>query len=77
MRNQFFLEALSLTLFGMGFVFVFLVLMVIFTSIMSFIIERIQPVYNRPSLIDQAPVAEIDTKIKAIIEAAINMHLKR
>ena len=77
MRNQFFLEALSLTLFGMGFVFVFLVLMVIFTSIMSFIIDKIQPVYNRFSVIDQAPVTEIDTKIKAIIEAAINMHLKR
>ena len=77
MRNHFFLEALTLTLFGMGFVFVFLLLMVIVTSIMSLIIEKTQPVYNSPSLLNQDPVTEIDTKTRAIIVAAIKMHTKR
>ena len=39
-------EAINLTLFGMGFVFVFLALMVIVTSAMSLLVSTFQPNLN-------------------------------
>ena len=39
-------EGLTLMLFGMGFVFVFLALMVIVTNLMSFLVAKIQPAIN-------------------------------
>ncbi|CAB9540186.1 Oxaloacetate decarboxylase Na(+) pump, gamma chain (EC 4.1.1.3) [uncultured Gammaproteobacteria bacterium] len=64
-------EALNLTLFGMGFVFLFLTLLVFVTKLMSIIIQRI----NR-----QASVAvngmddELDEETKFVIEEAIKIH---
>jgi oxaloacetate decarboxylase gamma subunit len=77
MNNQFIDQALSLTLFGMGFVFVFLVLMVFATNLMSFLIEKIQPAINDASTLTPEPITEIDEKTRAIIEAAIKMHTQR
>ena len=46
MDNNLVAEAINLTLFGMGFVFVFLALMVVVTTMMSLIVKRFQPNLN-------------------------------
>ena len=70
-------EALTLTLFGMGFVFLFLALMVVVTNLMSLLVAKIQPATNDASALDSDPIIEIDEKTRAIIEAAIKMHTQR
>jgi oxaloacetate decarboxylase (Na+ extruding) subunit gamma len=70
-------DAITLTMFGMGFVFVFLALMVIVTNLMSKLLAKIQPVINvSPSMSSESSI-EIDEKTRAIIEAAIKMHIQR
>jgi len=77
MENNLLNEALNLTMFGMGFVFVFLALMVVVTNLMSLLVRKIQPAISvAPSAISNSSV-EIDEKTRAIIEAAIKMHLQR
>jgi len=76
MDNNFVSEALNLTMFGMGFVFVFLALMVFVTNVMSLLVAKIQPRINVPPL-NSDPSNEIDDKTRAIIEAAIKMHTQR
>lgn len=67
-------EAMTLTLFGMGFVFVFLTLMVVLTSLMSVLVKKIQP--NLASVgaasIQSANLLDEDTK--SIIRRAIKIH---
>ena len=46
MDNNLLAEAINLTLFGMGFVFVFLTLMVLVTTVMSLLVKRFQPNLN-------------------------------
>ena len=46
MDNDLLAEAINLTLFGMGFVFVFLTLMVLVTTVMSLLVKRFQPNLN-------------------------------
>jgi len=46
MDNNLVTEAINLTLFGMGFVFVFLALMVVVTTMMSVLVKRFQPNLN-------------------------------
>ncbi len=75
MDNNFVTDALTLTMFGMGFVFVFLALMVVVTNVMSLLVAKIQPVTNDASALESDPI--IDEKTKAIIEAAIKMHTQR
>ena len=70
------MTAQTLTIFGMGFVFLFLALMVAVTNMMSLIVDKIQPKINVPPL-NSDPLNEIDDKTKAIIEAAIKMHTQR
>jgi len=70
-------EALTLTLFGMSFVFVFLALMVVVTNVMSLLVAKIQPATYDASALESDPIIEIDEKTKAIIEAAIKMHTQR
>ena len=67
-------EAMTLTLFGMGFVFVFLTLMVVLTSLMSALVQKIQPniVSAGAGPIQSADL--IDKGTKSIIEKAIKMH---
>ena len=77
MSSQFVAEALTLTTFGMGFVFVFLALMVAVTNLMSLVVAKIQPTINNASDLDSDPIIETDEKTRAIIEAAIKMHTQR
>jgi len=76
MDNNLLGDAITLTMFGMGFVFLFLTLMVVVTNIMSLIVDKIQPTINVPPL-NSDPSNEIDDKTRAIIEAAIKMHTQR
>ena len=67
-------EAINLTLFGMGFVFVFLALMVFLTRFMSAAVLKLQPF--APS-ISVAPIQSdnlIDEDTKSIIKKAIKLH---
>jgi oxaloacetate decarboxylase (Na+ extruding) subunit gamma len=70
-------DAITLTMFGMGFVFVFLALMVVVTSLMSKVVTKIQPAINVASSMNTDSSIEIDEKTRAIIEAAIKMHTQR
>ena len=65
-------EALNLTLFGMGFVFLFLTLMVVLTSMMSALIQKIQP--NLSGVVTIQPADMIDEETRSIIERAIKIH---
>ena len=69
-------EAMNLTLFGMGFVFVFLVLMVVVTTVMSLLVQRFQPNLNLAATANIELSSGIDKKTEAIIKKAINMHTK-
>ncbi len=71
-------EAINLTLFGMGFVFVFLTLLVFVTKAMSIIIQKMSKQSSQDdethhddnlSLKD-----ELDEETKFVIEQAIKMH---
>ncbi len=72
-------QALNLTSFGMGFVFLFLTLLVFVTKLMSIIIRNIKITghveeqetqhNNNKSLYD-----ELDEETKFVIEQAIKMH---
>jgi len=77
MDNNFLTDALTLTMFGMGFVFVFLALMVVVTNVMSLLVAKIQPATIDASPLDSDPIIEIDEKTRTIIEAAIKMHTQR
>ena len=76
MDNNLLGDSITLTIFGMGFVFLFLALMVAVTNMMSLIVDKIQPRINVPPL-NSDPLNEIDDKTRAIIEAAIKMHTQR
>ena len=74
MDNNLLSEAINLTLFGMGFVFVFLALMVVLTRFMSAAVLKIQPFTSSNSV---APIQTdnlIDEDTKSIIEKAIKLH---
>ena len=77
MDNNLLSDAITLTMFGMGFVFVFLALMVVVTNLMSLLVMKIQPAISDAPSTNSDPSAEIDEKTRAIIEAAIKMHLQR
>ena len=69
-------EATNLTLFGMGFVFLFLVLMVVVTTMMSLIVKRFQPNLNLAATANIELSSGIDEKTETIIIKAIKMHTK-
>jgi oxaloacetate decarboxylase gamma subunit len=73
MDNNLVTEALTLTLYGMSFVFVFLALMVVVTTLMSASVLRLQP-----NAILESPGAVIDDSIdeeaEFVIREAIKMH---
>ena len=74
MDNNLLSEAINLTLFGMGFVFVFLALMVVLTSFMSSSVLKLQPLVSSNSV---APIQTdnlIDEDTRSIIEKAIKLH---
>jgi oxaloacetate decarboxylase gamma subunit len=76
MDNNLVAEAINLTLFGMGFVFVFLALMVVVTTMMSLIVKRFQPNLNLAATANIELSSGIDEKTETIIKKAINMHTK-
>ena len=69
-------EAINLTLFGMGFVFVFLALMVVVTTMMSVLVKRFQPNLNLAATSNIELSSNIDERTKSIIKKAIKMHTK-
>ena len=74
MYNNLLNEAINLTLFGMGFVFVFLALMVVLTSFMSAAVLRLQPFAPSTSVATSQADNLIDEDRRAIIEKAIKLH---
>jgi oxaloacetate decarboxylase gamma subunit len=73
MDNNLVTEALTLTLYGMSFVFVFLALMVAVTTLMSVSVLRLQPnAILEPSgtVIDDS----INEEAEFVIREAIKMH---
>ena len=76
MDNNLLAEAISLTLFGMGFVFVFLALMVLVTTMMSLLVKRYQPNLNLATTSNIELSSNIDERTEAIIKKAIKMHTK-
>ena len=76
MDNNLVAEAINLTLFGMGFVFVFLALMVVVTTMMSVLVKRFQPNLNLAATSNIELSSKIDEKTEAIIKKAIKMHTK-
>ena len=77
MDNNLLSDAITLTMFGMGFVFVFLALMVVVTSLMSRFVTKIHPSITVSPSMSSESIIEIDEKTRAIIEAAIKMHTQR
>ena len=72
-----FTQALNLTMFGMGFVFLFLTLLVFVTKLMSFVIQKLQDrIADKIENVDQVTTLEqeIDEETKFVIEQAIKMH---
>ena len=67
-------QGMDITLFGMGIVFSFLMVLVIATGIMSRIILRNLPDAATPSSGSQTPD---DARLRAIIKAAIQQHRNR
>lgn len=76
MDNNLVAEAINLTLFGMGFVFVFLALMVIVTTMMSVLVKRFQPNLNLAATSSIELSSDIDERTEAIVKKAIKMHIK-
>ena len=73
MDNNLVTEALTLTMYGMGFVFVFLALMVVVTTLMSASVLRFQPnviLEHSGVIIDDG----IDEEAEFVIREAIKMH---
>ena len=66
----------TLTLFGMGFVFVFLALMVVVTSLMSSFVLKIQPSINVSASMTLNLQWKLMKETRAIIEAAIKLHTR-
>lgn len=70
-------EALNLTFFGMGFVFLFLTLTVFVTKFMSIIVQKMQksaPVSSSKTSHGDEISNELDEEVKFVIEQAIKMH---
>ena len=74
MDNNLLSEAINLTLFGMGFVFVFLALMVLLTSFMSASLLRFKPFMPSTSVVPVHTDNLIDEDTRSIIAKAIKLH---
>ena len=78
MKETMFQQGTDLLMFGMGTVFSFLTLMVLATTLMSFIINRYFPEPEAELVPVRVPKKSIDTTINpkhmAIIKAAIEKH---
>ena len=73
-------EGVNLMVIGMGAVFVFLVLLVFATSVMSSLISRFLPepqIPSTPTATGQQPPQANDGQLMAVIAAAIHRHRSR
>lgn len=75
-QEALFQQGLDITLFGMGIVFTFLLLLVIGTSIMSRVITRYFP-EAEPATTLPSPTADDNARLQTIIKAAIDQHRKK
>ena len=72
-------QGIDLMLYGMGTVFVFLVLLIIVTALMSSLVNRISP-EEQPAVSPAALIpanntqAQVEPRIVKVIEAAIRQH---
>lgn len=75
--SQLLLEGVELMLFGIGFVYAFLILLILCIRLMSYLAGRFvgEPVPQAASA--QAVAAETDADILAAIQAAIHQHRAR
>ena len=69
-------SGLELTLIGMGMVFAFLTLLVIVTTLMSRIVNKLTPA-QPPGLVAPSPSAVIDDELFAVIAEALRQHRSR
>lgn len=72
-------EGLSLMAFGMGFVFIFLTVLVVATTLMSVLVDRLAPT---PAPVDSGsravkPSQEHDDELMAVISAALHRYRRR
>ena len=77
--NQLIWEGVELMLFGLGSVFIFLVLLIGCIRLMSFMIGRFDsaPTTQPASIKSAAVTAELDADVLAAIQAAIHQHRAR
>jgi oxaloacetate decarboxylase gamma subunit len=77
--SELLLEGVELMLFGLGSVFVFLVLLIVCIRLMSFVIGRFDsaPAVQPASAQPVSAMAETDADIVAAIQAAIHQHRAR
>ncbi|MCA0901224.1 OadG family protein [Microbulbifer agarilyticus] len=73
-------QGLDITLFGMGIVFTFLLLLVICTTIMSRVMTRFFPEAEAAAVRSSAPAASSaagNARLRKIIEEAVKQHRNR
>lgn len=77
--SELLLEGVELMLFGLGSVFVFLVLLIVCIRLMSSVIGRFDsaPLAQPASVKPAAVAAEMDADLLAAIQAAIHQHRAR
>ena len=78
MEVDLFQQGVDLMLFGMGTVFAFLISLVGASYLMSWVITRFFPEPVQPeAVVQMAPVAAVEPRIQAVIQAAIDQHRSR
>ena len=78
MQSELLEQGIELMLYGMGTVFVFLALLVISTSLMSALIQRLVPAeITSPSAKGESAEPLPDNTLVAVISAAIHQHRSR
>ncbi|WP_458524790.1 OadG family protein [Onishia taeanensis] len=76
MQDSLMQEGLMLMAFGMGFVFVFLTVLVIATTGMSKLAARFTPVPAKPDAAPRAPAAQ-DDDLMVVISTAVHRYRQR
>ncbi len=75
MEVDLFQQGVDLMLYGMGTVFAFLILLVGAIYLMSTVITRFFPEPVQPEVaVRLAPVAVVEPRVQAVIQAAIDKH---
>ena len=70
-------QGADLMLFGMGIVFVFLTMLVIVTTLMSRLVQRWFPEKEVASTTSTESPPDVDDRIVAVIQAALDKHRSR